>query len=366
MYERHKAAQSNIFTSWLSERVLPAGRKNFKLICQHLNLESPHLTTLAKAHISALISGQSITDNYWITENCSQPPLWSKVVWRKGKLRNGVAVVALTGSQGLMTPADFQEELQLIQEATKRGMDTENKCLRGTPEVMLHGTYEKAVFREADGELWLYKTDTRGNYTVFAEVAASRILDCSNVKHVDYILVEKNTLLKWLRPGTSFDYSVVKCKLMTTDEYEIIHAFEADSDPRGLSHYISKYHQQYSQMIVSDYLIGNSDRHKRNWGLQREASEDWEVTGLHPQYDHNEAFMKQYYLANEPVLSALEKGLSLEQAALKHKSSADIRFHKPIPFITTFGLFGKIANELCYEFERRCKLLGIAVEVIQT
>jgi len=356
-----KNKQANVLMTWMSERTLPVGRANFKRICNQLNLDAPQLGIYARAQISELMSAQSITDNYWLTGDSVSPPSWDKVLWRKASLRRGVSVVALTGDASFMTPQDYNEELGLIRSSEKSGISPENNGLKNTAEAMLLGSYSKAIFREDDGSLWLYKTDEISNFTVFAEVAVSRILDCTNVTHLNYVLAEEKTVAKLINPNSRFDRRVVKCKLMTTDDYEIIHSIEID--PADMRNYINQYNREYSQMVVVDYLVGNHDRHGYNWGVQREASANWEVTGFHPLYDHNESFRKyeEHFIGESKIFPQH----TLESAAVLCYPRSDFRFTKPIPYKTTFALFGRnLGAAMRNEFELRCKKLNIPVKIV--
>lgn len=47
--------------------------------------------------------------------------------------------------------------------------------------------------------------------------------------------------------------------------------------------------ENYYKTIVVDYLISNSDRHDQNWGFYMD-NDTGELIGLHPIFDHNNAF----------------------------------------------------------------------------
>ena len=118
-------------------------------------------------------------------------------------------------------------------------------------------------------------------------------------------------------------------------------------------------------MCVVDYLLANTDRHDMNWGFQRTAP-DWKITGLHPLFDHNNAFDIEELQGHSTRLSVLDY-YSTERKGLLHAAEkminyADFKFTKPIPK-SAFKLFGKNEKFIREAFLQRCETLGIKVNI---
>ncbi|MCL1987230.1 MAG: hypothetical protein FWG64_04570 [Firmicutes bacterium] len=322
----------NIILQWLAYRVLPFDRLNAKKLHQILDISQENTRTM-KASISLQIMGLSICDNYWIKKS-NQEISWKNVDIKQNPISEGLAVLALLGKTSAVTAADLANPLL------------------AAAELSTLGSYAKGVFREGE-HLYLYKTGD--NHTLAAEVVSSAILAASNV----YGLVKYEYQEKLNTPA-------VKCKLMTTPKRDVLHANFFDGN--AVSFAQQNFAEQFYQMCVVDYLIGNIDRHGINWGFFREHP-NWEITGLHWLYDHNNAFDIDELNEKSQAKSVLgqdsrltRSNIGLEEAAIFSLKRCNFRFHSPI-LKQNFKLFGKQKGKAIKMFTKRCEKLGIKVKI---
>lgn len=246
----------NTVLRFLAQRVLPIDRENAKKIMNCLRL-SQIQTDEEKAKIALTYKALCLQDNYWVKlEN--QSILWKDVDLRQNSLSKAVAQIALHG-----------ESLTLHGKTAV------------TPETSTLGAYAKCWKRDG-GELWLYKRGSNGDKESRVEVEVSNILAKTNVRHLPYYDASSNGVY------------CCRCKCMTDQVISMLSGSDYISycstigadwkqnliklDPQGFYH-----------MLVVDYLISNPDRHLLNWGLFYNCT-TMQLLGLHPLYDHNNAF----------------------------------------------------------------------------
>lgn len=246
----------SVIIDFLSSRVLPLDRDNAKKVYNALHLnQSP--SQIEKAKISLSYKALCLQDNYWVKlEN--QSINWADVDLRQNSLNKAIAQIALHGDS-----------------------ITINGKIAHTPEVSTLGAYAKCWKRD-NGELWLYKRGSNGDKEARVEVEVSNILAKTNVRHLPYYNASSNGVY------------CCRCKCMTDQVISMLSGSDYISycstigvdwkqnliklDPQGFYH-----------MLIVDYLISNPDRHLLNWGLFYNCT-TMQLLGLHPLYDHNNAF----------------------------------------------------------------------------
>lgn len=244
-------------TDWLAGRVLTLSREHAKKILNAYGFDQAP-DDITKMKIALACRGVSILDSYWIKYSDADGATWDTVDIRRNALTDVMVNVALKGSS----------------------LTFRNKNLL-TPEISTFGMYAKAWIRKEDG-LYLYKTGNQGSgYEARVEVLVSKILDCLNVNHLKYELEGYEGL------------SCCVCKCMTNGEYDLATAMSVMSycnkNELDFNKYTmgSQFVEDFLKMAQVDYLISNPDRHSQNWGYYLK---DCEIVGLHPLYDHNNAF----------------------------------------------------------------------------
>lgn len=322
------------FDSWLGKRVLPMARTNSKDILNNIGLgqgEDSH----SKASNALRLNGVSITDNYWVKEEGSDLK-WEDIDPKRVKLKEGFAVLALTGSYSHIKTWDNYEYRNVA------------------PETSVVGTYAKGVFRKEDGDLYLLKTGPERS--VYAEWIASEILKCTNVYgFVPYELDKGDGRTGF--PETQVLSSV--SKILTTPHLDVVAAGYVPLQAEQWA--LSLYKKQFAQMTVFDYLIQNGDRHLWNWGFLREAP-TWKRTRLHPLFDHNKGFPVIYLTGDtNDNLSVYGRGISVARSLKKGAEElfrfSDFKFTRSVdPKI--FDVFEQ-GYKYAEEFKRRCIEIGM-------
>lgn len=247
------------FYSWCSSRLLTLDRKYAKEILNYLG-QKQAVTDKDRAMISITYHSLSLMDIYWVKgfrENIS----FQDISLYTHSLTDAFVDVSLRG-----------KELTLQNGELLDGKDVAGDV--GTP-----GVAPKAWIRN-NNTFTLLKDGSQRD--VDAELLASRILDCFNVKHVKYYETEyKGQKVSACDIITSQDKSIV------TAEYVDIYAINHDTDLMSLVYEKSYY--EYHMMNIMDYLLGNNDRHWGNWGFFVDNKTN-RLLELHPLMDFNKAF----------------------------------------------------------------------------
>ena len=140
------------------------------------------------------------------------------------------------------------------------------------PNFSVDGAQIKEWVFDGKDRILVKEGRTKLNQEPFNEVIASKILSIFNIEHVGYDLKTIN------------DRKVCVCKCMVDKENEFITAsyvFESEKDKNKnpFKQYveicekngIKDTKERMTEMIILDFLIGNEDRHKRNFGIIRNA-----------------------------------------------------------------------------------------------
>lgn len=279
------------FIGFCSRRVLTLARKYAKKIFNAFNLDQyDDVHSLAKLAMECSLL--SVEDKYWM---CEDP---SKIKWKDVDLENHhlnevILTVALKGDSITIT-GDLERQ-----------------------ELCTGGTFPKAWIRKEDG-LYLLKHILDG-YTDGPEndICVSNILDKFSVNHVKY------TWYKW----KTLDCSC--CKNMRTQSYSRVPAKEvgmwAITQHRKLVDIAKEIDPDgYYKMLITDYLISNTDRHTSNWGFYMDDSTG-KLISLHPLFDHNMAF-DHAALLNDDFKSKVEPDKTMKELAEDAMSKCDYKF----------------------------------------
>lgn len=284
----------NAIINWLSSRTLLLSRTNAKKLYQAFRLEQLQDET-SRAKLAMSCRALSILDNYWVKLD-NDNTTWDMVNLRHNSLNQAVAQIALHG-----TSLSLQGSLV-------------------SPEFTTNGAYAKAWRRDEDGSLWLYKLNDMQS-TAKIEVMVSNILDCTNVIHCHYEARE------------DMGEYVCACPAMTSDKVSIADGltFVGYCNRNGINpdEYLMEYDRDnYYNMFIVDYLIANPDRHGQNWGIAYD-SETTEIHGLHPLFDHNNAFDKGV-MDNEEYESHFLGQTLKQNAIMAIRNGCKFKFIRPI------------------------------------
>jgi len=240
------------FDNWCANRMLTLDRAFAKEILNYFGLQQAK-TDRERADIVISMKALSLNDCYWVKHK-DEDVKWEDVNLFDNSLSNALTSLCLKGETTVSNG-------ELI-----------------ARDIAADGLAPKAWRRVPDG-FQLYKGDV--NDSVRREVEASQIL-----KEMGFDVVEYEYAV--------YDNSVVsKCKCVTSQEFNFVTAADADIEcaNEGTSHrgLANIYNDYYDAMILADYLVGNSDRHSKNWGYTYNP-DNMEVFGLFPLFDFDYAF----------------------------------------------------------------------------
>lgn len=233
-------ADGRSIKDWWASRSIPASRSGLRDFLESLGLYDVR-TLLTKS------MGLSLSDQYWIR------PAEKEIRWRDVNFFDN----------------EFSDDIGDMLFGRKISGEIDLVSPDNTSDGVL-----KKRWKILDGRRCLIKGSTGTiRQEPFNEVIASKIMSALDVPHVDYEIL-------WIddRP-----YSI--CKDFITRDTELISAYrimtsqKMRNDHSLYQHYVDCCQRNgievvpfLDQMLVIDYIIGNTDRHTNNFGLIRDAN----------------------------------------------------------------------------------------------
>ncbi len=277
---------------WWSKRSIPASRIGIKDILYKLDV--PCTTALITRCM-----GLSLSDQYWIRESGTDVS-WGDVNF----FDNG-----------------FSEDLGNLM----FGTDLNKKDLNlNTPDNTSDGILKKR-WKIIDGARYLIKSG--GGIALqepFNELVASHLMDILDIDHVHYDLT-------WMdgRPySICADFIDRDTELISASNF--LNSYSRKKDNK-YTQYVSSCSQfgidivpTLDRMIVTDFIMINTDRHLNNFGMVRDA-DTLEMIGPAPIYDNGTS------LGNDLLTRELPQKLSGECKPFKNT------FEEQIKLVTDFG-----------------------------
>ena len=238
--------------SWFKGRGIPAWRQNIEKLLEKLNVVSP-IELLDKAH------GLSLSDQYWIKED-GQNLKWKDINFFTN---------------------DFEYKDYLDVSLNFNSRESSTRVSLHSPNNTTDGMVKKGWIIDKDNNRILVK----GTYSISGlepinEWLASRICKRLDLDYCNYNL-----------DVLSFQL-VSKCKNFLTSDEEIVSAsdimnLEINDNVSDYEKYVSileshgimNVKKKLSDMYVVDYLMLNTDRHMKNYGIIRNVKTlKWERT----------------------------------------------------------------------------------------
>lgn len=284
-----------IFYHWCASRVLTLDRKYAKEILNSIGAEQSH-TDRDRAEISLSYHCLSLTDVFWILEKPSKMT-FEDINLYTNSLDNALIDIALRGHQISVT----------------------NSYMLAS-DLSTNGCYPKAWVRKDDG-FYLYKDG--GKDVVLKEVVASYICRCFECNQVLYEYSSfENEPVSMSKIMSNQDYS-----LATYASYDL---YCTNNDKNTLSQILKIDAYGYHMMNILDYLIGNTDRHRENWGLLVDNRNNKPIR-LHDLMDFNCAFNAYTSMDGANCLTNEYRKLTQKEAAIEAVKSIGLNQTKEIP-----------------------------------
>lgn len=221
--------------SWLKSRVIPQNREFVDKILSVYGLTHNNISGIIQ-----LCKGLSLNDSYWITDLNFNGKFTDYNLF-KNSFYKALSLIAYTG-HGRVKPNGFSS----------------------SPEFTTNGMLRKG-WRKIDGKVKLYKGGSSGAANTgnepYSEFYAAQIAATMGLNHVPY------TLSKW--KGSL----CCVCELFTDINHSFVPMwrFCKTTSIKEIAEYLQNmgedYFNAFSDMMIFDALIYNTDRHLNNFGL---------------------------------------------------------------------------------------------------
>lgn len=244
------------FNNWWRDRAIPASRSKFKEVLEELDITN-------SVELLERCFGLSLSDQYWIKEKGSSVT-WKKVNFFTNDFSEDMGKL-------LMGEIEYNDSIDMF-----------------SPDNSSDGNLRKK-WKIINGKRCLVKSgNTLNNQEPYNEVIATKLYEriLNEDEFVPYWLIEEN--------GNVY----CCCETMVSENEELVPAFYIDATKklRGseslYEHYINvccefgipNVRTKVNKMLVCDYILGNYDRHYRNFGAIRNVLDlKWER--IAPIYD---------------------------------------------------------------------------------
>ena len=267
----------NLLTLWNECRCTLMGRSNYAAVLDKLGISS-HAEMIQFSHMC------SVTDCYWF-KRVGEDITWNGVSFH----RNGFS-------------SNLNERLFYGQDIPINNYNS--------PDITTDGALPKTWRRENNGRFVLFKGHDKSNIDACYEVIADAVFTELGIDHIPY----------YLDSSRGITSSACEC-IIESDEEELVPAenIMRDYDCVGQPNFLPilremGFGNEIDMMILGDCVIGNLDRHARNYGVIID-SETQQIERFSPLFDQGGCYLS----SNHGFLTYPPTGLS---------------FNKTIPTIT--------------------------------
>ena len=244
----HKA-----FSTWWSDRSIPLARDDYSTI-QSVLPGDDSFSLVVKAH------ALSLDDQYWIRqedENIS----YDDISFFTNKFNDDIGNIIV-------------------------GIKENGIVNYYSPDSTSNGNLKKR-WKIINGKKYLLKAGSKPNqYEIFNEIIASKVMDLLNIEHVDYeFVIDHGHIYCASQNFVSYNEDFVTAYQLKCSKSKANHISLYDhllSICKSLK--IPNCKEKINQMLLVDYILGNTDRHFNNFGVIRDAK-TLEFLRMAPIYD---------------------------------------------------------------------------------
>lgn len=243
--------------TFFADRVLSLSRENAKQILESIG-NSQKLTEEERVKLTLKCRAVSVNDNFWVKKD-DEEIRFSDINIRHRSLSEVAFAICMKG-----TPVSISHNLLAA-------------------DISAKGMFRKTWMRIED-KLFLCKSDqTDKKWNTKAEIEASNLLDEVEADHIPYKEYFKNG-----------EYCCI-CECFCSDEYsfvdaEYVKAYIENHNGNFLEYIRANFPEQFANMVVADYCLGNPDEHINNWGFLVN-NETNTVERLAPLFDYNQSML---------------------------------------------------------------------------
>ncbi len=240
---------------WFKGRGIPSWRKDLERLLEKLNVSSPE-ELLNKSY------ALSLSDQYWLKEENSD------VKWQDINF--------------FTNDFEYEAYLEASLDSSSNVTSSTDKAILRSPNNTTDGMLQKGWIIEKGKRVLVKGTYTQSREEPFNEWLASQISKRLGFNYCDY-------RVEW----TDKTKLISKCDNFVNDNEEIISAydiFKSEKKPNNINdyefylHILEKHHvpdarKNVEDMFIVDYLMLNTDRHLKNFGIIRNVETlEWERT----------------------------------------------------------------------------------------
>ena len=240
---------------WFKGRGIPSWRKDLERLLEKLNVSSPE-ELLNKSY------ALSLSDQYWLKEENSD------VKWQDINF--------------FTNDFEYEAYLEASLDSSSNVTSSTDKAILRSPNNTTDGMLQKGWIIEKGKRVLVKGTYTQSREEPFNEWLASQISKRLGFNYCDY-------RVEW----TDKTKLISKCDNFVNDNEEIISAydiFKSEKKPDNINdyefylHILEKHHvpdarKNVEDMFIVDYLMLNTDRHLKNFGIIRNVETlKWERT----------------------------------------------------------------------------------------
>ncbi|MCD8119460.1 MAG: hypothetical protein LUE29_08285 [Lachnospiraceae bacterium] len=280
MIERGRGLTEDAFNAWWRGRAIPLTRKGMEYVLDRLAISDTRM-------LLEMNHGLSLSDRYWLNDGSTN---WSDVNYFGNDFTDDLGMITLQSGNaqeyGRMTsrPEDLQEQ-------DNTGM-RDSQLAMLNPSSSLNGNMKKKWAIDPDGTRVMYKKASGlFGLDVYGECVATALFENLLVPG-DYVPYE-------VRSDADGVYAV--CPNMLGEDEELVTVYDLlvndfSYAKNHFSHMLKAVNATgvpgaegfLNRMFLCDFLIANSDRHYRNFGLIRNV-ETLEYTRMAPVFDSGNA-----------------------------------------------------------------------------
>ena len=240
---------------WFKGRGIPSWRKDLERLLEKLNVSSPE-ELLNKSY------ALSLSDQYWLKEENSD------VKWQDINF--------------FTNDFEYEAYLEASLDSSSNVTSSTDKAILRSPNNTTDGMLQKGWIIEKGKRVLVKGTYTQSREEPFNEWLASQISKRLGFNYCDY-------RVEW----TDKTKLISKCENFVNDNEEIISAydiFKSEKKPNNINdyefylrilekHYVPDARKNVEDMFIVDYLMLNTDRHLKNFGIIRNVETlKWERT----------------------------------------------------------------------------------------
>ena len=273
-YSGLNVAQNIQFSDWIENRGLPRSRSDLANIEYDLNVRN-------SIELSFGSYALNLTDHYWVHKS-GDDLKWNDINF-------------------------FENNFKEVIDFDFIGVCENNKNIDISPDLTVDGNLRKKWIILNNDRCLLKGSRYNEMQEPFNEVIASEIMNSFGIDHVEYKLIRNKT--------NNIPLSICKCMVDKNTELitaRVVIDTESKENRNDYDRFIQicenngikNVKEKLDDMMIVDFIIGNTDRHKNNFGIIRDADTlEWKK--IAPVFDNGNSLCY-----NEPKIDDIKDNMN--------------------------------------------------------